>query len=465
MKGPPQAPAIILPNRVAVVQAERFADQVYLQFVVPTANSDGSQPADLERIEIYALTTSPDDPSIPVPLEDWIDAATLVATVPVIDRALPEIAEEETVDRDDARHPDRARDTDATRPRRVEAHVQGETVTLIEELTAASYVPVMFEDEEERDDEEDIEAEPMAGPLVSPPLPAMPRRTYLVQGVSTRGRESAASERVEVSLAAPEPRPDPPTVRYDESGISVEWTRVRGARVPIQEPTSDLVLPSFPTMLVPEPTTYLVYTVESRLSDSLALPVALNPLQSAPVQVAETVVRASEASVSGTDAMGDAGGPGSPIRPSMPRTTTVVATAYTQLGVPYGAERCYVVRTRTLVGELPVVGLASPPTCIVPVDSFPPEPPSGLIAVAGEAVISLVWDPSADADLAGYVVLRRTTSSDTLQPLTDEPIEGTAYRDDSATPNERYVYAVQAVDNAVPANVSLASSEVAERAR
>jgi hypothetical protein len=480
MRGPPQAPIIVLPNRVAAVEAERFADQVYIRFVIPTANSDRSEPADLERIDVYALTTNPDDdPLTPVPLEDWIEAATWVATVPVLERALPD-AVGAAGEGEEPRAPDGSRDADNEGPRRLAPHVQGQTVTFIEELTAESFVAFVFEEEEERDEEDVEEAEP-AGPLVSPPLLAVARRTYLVQGVSSRGRESAESERVAVSLAMPAPRPDPPTVRYDESGISVDWTHVPGARLPIQASTTDLVLPSFPIMPVPEPTTYLVYTVAARLSESVTLPVALNPRPTTTVELAET--GGTESEVSGAGANGasrDGNGAGQsspvasgtgatrvrgPIRTSIPRTTTVVATSHTQRGVPYGVERCYVVRTRTMVGELPVIGQASPPTCIVPVDSFPPEPPGGLIAVAGEAAISLVWDPGSDEDLAGYLVLRRTTSDDTLQLLTDEPIDRTAYRDDSVVPNERYVYAVQAVDDAVPANVSPASSEVTERAR
>lgn len=473
------APVVISPAPVASVEAVRLGNRVYVRFAVPVANTDQSRPADLDRIDVYALTTDPDrDPSLPPPLEDWLDAATLVATFTVLEEVPPRGDEDAAEERRGEEESPRLDDDDARGAHVLEARVQGETVTLVEALTPESMTPFVFEDDFNDDDDEALDDQDvMAGPLVSPPLPSQPRRTYLVQGVSSRGREGAPSQRVAVSLAPPAPRPAPPRLSYTQAGISVEWEPVPGARLPIQRPTPPEWLASFPAVPVPEPTTYLLYTADARLAGTPVLPQPLNP-PPAPVPVAAfpppSAALGPTAGALGPTAVGAGGAANGlaagaplvgPAALSTPPAPTIIATSFVHPGVPYGVERCYVVRTRTLVDELPVIGLASPPTCVVPVDSFPPSPPLGLIAVAGEAAISLVWDPGTENDLAGYNVLRRTTSDDTLQPLTTVPIEGTAYRDSSVVPGERYVYAVQAVDNAVPSNVSAASIEVIEQAR
>jgi fibronectin type 3 domain-containing protein len=50
-------------------------------------------------------------------------------------------------------------------------------------------------------------------------------------------------------------------------------------------------------------------------------------------------------------------------------------------------------------------------------------------------------------------------------PVTAAPITETTYRDTTAVPGVRYVYAVVAVDNATPPNRSAPSNRVEESAR
>jgi len=77
----------------------------------------------------------------------------------------------------------------------------------------------------------------------------------------------------------------------------------------------------------------------------------------------------------------------------------------------------------------------------------------------------LIWDANTEPDLAGYIVLRGEAPGDTLQAITKEPVTSTRYRDESVRPGTRYVYAVVAVDRAVPQNVSAPSDRVEETAR
>lgn len=55
-KGPPLAPLRLVPAALQDFTARRAAGTVRLAFTPPAANTDGSTPVDLGRIEIYALT-------------------------------------------------------------------------------------------------------------------------------------------------------------------------------------------------------------------------------------------------------------------------------------------------------------------------------------------------------------------------------------------------------------------------
>jgi hypothetical protein len=88
-----------------------------------------------------------------------------------------------------------------------------------------------------------------------------------------------------------------------------------------------------------------------------------------------------------------------------------------------------------------------------------------LNAVGSEGAVSLSWEPNEEEDLVGYLVLRGVAPGETLLPLTAEPVRESTYRDNTALPGVRYVYTVQAVDDAVPPNISLASETFDATAR
>jgi len=117
-------------------------------------------------------------------------------------------------------------------------------------------------------------------------------------------------------------------------------------------------------------------------------------------------------------------------------------------------------------GPAIVESALSAPTCVTVEDTFPPAAPKGLAAVASVGAISLIWDANAEADLAGYIVLRAPADGGgALAPLTKAPIRETTYRDASVKRGVRYVYAIVAVDNAKPPNRSPESAHVEETAR
>jgi hypothetical protein len=150
-----------------------------------------------------------------------------------------------------------------------------------------------------------------------------------------------------------------------------------------------------------------------------------------------------------------------------PARLTPEAIAATELAVPvqFGAEQCFVVRTVEIVGAVTLIGEATPPACVTPVDRFAPVPPSDLRGFPAEVGIELSWTASTTADTAAYVVLRGEGTNDTLQRLTATPITATQYRDQAVRSGVTYTYAVIAIDRATPPNESRPSNRETVTAR
>jgi hypothetical protein len=131
--------------------------------------------------------------------------------------------------------------------------------------------------------------------------------------------------------------------------------------------------------------------------------------------------------------------------------------------VEFGRARCYTVRS---VRGAAAIGEPAPPVCFTPIDIFPPEPPAQPAAVSAQGAISLIWDPSPELDLGGYLVFRRDVGGAALLQLTPTPITEARYRDSTVTAGRRYIYTVVAVDSQLPLpNMSAESLPIEETAR
>jgi predicted small lipoprotein YifL len=93
-------------------------------------------------------------------------------------------------------------------------------------------------------------------------------------------------------------------------------------------------------------------------------------------------------------------------------------------------------------------------------DTFAPDPPLGLMAVAGREFISLSWESSQERDLEGYRVWRKEEGEEDFTLLTPQPIQETTYSDTAVEKNRRYYYAITALDTA--GNESPRSENVSE---
>ena len=174
-KGPPLPPLVRLPAQPADVAAVRRGAAVDLTFRVPKANVDGSTPASLERIDVYAWT-------VPAPVDS---AEVLRRGVRVGSVAVNRPPD-----------PDKAEETPAktATPTGVD---QDAVATISETLPAGA--------------------------------DAMSYRTYVAVGVSTRGRRGNLSARVAVPLTALPPAPTGATLTYTEKAITVSWARAVAA--------------------------------------------------------------------------------------------------------------------------------------------------------------------------------------------------------------------------------------------
>jgi hypothetical protein len=254
-----------------------------------------------------------------------------------------------------------------------------------------------------------------AAALLASSSPTHPVRVYIVRGVTRKGRPGQPSPRVVVPLVDPPPAPGGGSVAFSESAVTVTWIP------PVADPGA-------------------------------AAPLKFNVYPAAAPKAAASPAPAQPATQ-----------PAAPV----PLNPEPIAEARLEHpGAQPGVEQCFVVRTVKKVEDATLESEPSKPLCVTPKDIFPPAAPKGLAIVAMDGgVMNLIWDANTEPDLAGYVVLRGEAPGDTLQPLTPQPIGETRYTDATVKPGVRYVYAIVAVDRAVPPNRSAPSGRVEETAR
>jgi predicted small lipoprotein YifL len=421
-KGPPLPPLVKLPAAPADLAAARRGDIVDLSFTVPGVNTDGTRPANVASAEVYAITTPATVP--PATDADLLKFGTKVGTVAVKAPRDPNL----TADEDDP-----SDEVDAPEGPGLD---QGAIARVKEPLTLEMLTPAAIPPDKHA-------PPPIAprtdGPLLGPP-PTVPVRTYAAFGTSARGKKGPLSRRVTVPLVPPPPPPTAPTIAYTETAVTVTWggadaapraadaettaasegrlpSRAIGARVvtdawiPVTAPP---ILPARLTLLTRPPIAYNIYDV--------TIPGASVRLNPKPLE----------------------------------------APHYADNRIVWGEKRCYVVVAAETIGGAAVESEAAPAACETLVDTFPPAAPNDLKAISSEGAINLIWEPNAEKDLAGYIVLRGVEPAETLQPITSAPIVEPSFRD-AVQPGIAYAYAVRAVDKA--GNSSPLSPRVVETAR
>jgi hypothetical protein len=239
--GPPLPPLVKVPAPPADLLAERRGADVDLRFILPSANTDGSRPANLDRVDVYAITAA-----VTMTDEAIVKHGTRVATIDVKAPRDPDrtVGPEES----DA-------DVDAPQGSGLD---QGALARIIEPLNAGALAVVNPPREDDRKNRRAAQENGDA-PLLGPSVTAL-SRTYIAVGISTRGRKGPASKRVAVPLVPAPPAPGRPAVSYTETAVTVTWMPVK-ARGMVQEPDAADVLPSTPVGAALPAVAYHVYDV------------------------------------------------------------------------------------------------------------------------------------------------------------------------------------------------------------
>jgi predicted small lipoprotein YifL len=458
-KGPPLAPLRLVPAPATELGARRSGDDVQLRFVLPTANANGPEAIDLARVEIYAMTVGAG--AVAPPNRDLLTAERVVGTVAV----RPPPVEGESPEADAAQD---------KRP------APGEPVVFVDQLTPEKMTPVVVAlppapasakpEPAAAAQKAEAGADPAAG-AATPPPGQKPDAAKPDAAKPEAAKPEATKPGAPVAPDAAKPDAAKPDAAKPDAAKPDAATPQAGT----QKPEAPAAAPPAPAG-VPYPTR--IYAVRglsrggrpgpasTRVVVPLLAPVA------APTAVTAQLPTAQAVLVDWTPPAAEPGLPplafniyrrdatGAPLNPA-----PVPEAKFEIGGVEYGKEQCFVVRTVQVFESVSVESAPSAPACLTPLDKFPPAPPQGLRAVAEDGAVSLVWEQSAEPDLAGYLVLRGEAPGDTLQPLTPQPVSDASFRDTTAKPGVRYVYAVIAVDNATPSNESSQSAREEVTAR
>jgi len=497
-KGPPLAPIVYLPRPVADLAAKRVENDVVVRFTVPTLNTDGSGPADLRRIEVYAHTG-------PLPATtDFLKYGTLVSSIDIEEPAESNPASEEEAAAD-PRGPAEESVADLA-----VAKQGAKTVAKTgPRLTAQGWLISVREPLTEKHKE--LGPMPPTRPVPAPPpnpnaptvetletpqtvnfeLP--PMRFYTVVGVSrSRGRRGPYAGPLRVPLAEPLTPPEQVDVAYTESAISLTWPRQPedAEAPPVPDPPAPAAaVPSVvavPMSQETEGTVELYADLETEGTQDVAPPAPAPTPASAKAAAAARAAAAAakgaaapaprfgynvyDASVPDAPASSDvpaaSDGPPAALAPVVPLNAALLtAPTFSDPRVEFGVERCYFIRRVELASGVPIESAPSRPICVTPADRFAPAPPKNVQAISGGAGVSLLWEANTEPDLAGYLVLRGEAPDDKLSPLTPAPIADTSFSDTTVRRGRTYVYEVVAVDKQPQPNQSAPSNRVEETIR
>lgn len=128
----------------------------------------------------------------------------------------------------------------------------------------------------------------------------------------------------------------------------------------------------------------------------------------------------------------------------MTRIGTSDKPEFTDTMAEYGKTYEYAVQAASKAGTQEAESDLTPAVSITPVDTFAPETPGGLTALAGADSIELAWDPRTEPDLRGYRVHRAL--GDAEFAAIGDILETPAYSDRQIESGKRYRYAVTAID-------------------
>lgn len=130
-----------------------------------------------------------------------------------------------------------------------------------------------------------------------------------------------------------------------------------------------------------------------------------------------------------------------------PLATLTTEREYLDRGAPLGSRLIYTVTTVAAREPVSVESAIEAEIEVDHRDRYPPPGPRGLVALAEEGRVRLIWDPVTAPDLAGYLVYRRDPGSEEFVKIAG-PLDKTEFEETGLVAGESYVYRVSAVDRA-----------------
>lgn len=206
-KGPPLAPLIIVPVSVSDVNVSRFGDRVTIRFTPPTKNTDNSTPADVERVDVFALSAAnaADAPEAGVVAREGTRLEAIPIARPAADKG------------------QEARQEPADGPRTFVETLTQQSLQLWtpkRPATAAAPAPV----EAEAGKPSGTPDAPASGQV----KPSVPVRLYALVPVSSRGRRGTPTLAT-VPIVPPPPPVSRPLITYTDQAMRVTWVVEGGA--------------------------------------------------------------------------------------------------------------------------------------------------------------------------------------------------------------------------------------------
>lgn len=185
-----------------VIQADRRGSTIEVALSVPNANVDGSRPANLTRIDIYAVN----GPATNLTDDEFVARGTRVASLAVKSPRSPN----DTVEPDES--------AENLEPTVGEGLDQGASSEIEETITASLFESTPSRNGRRGGDSGTRMAVPLVGPAAITQV-----RTYVGVGVDRNGHVGRFSKRVSVPLQLPPPPPPPIEITYDEKKIVIAW--------------------------------------------------------------------------------------------------------------------------------------------------------------------------------------------------------------------------------------------------
>ncbi len=140
-------------------------------------------------------------------------------------------------------------------------------------------------------------------------------------------------------------------------------------------------------------------------------------------------------------------------------TTPMIAlqagqTNFIDQNLTNGQQYFYAVQAVASTSSKPSAQDLSESVSVTPLDTVPPNAPTGLVGVYLGKAVNLHWNQTQTADFAGFNIYRSEQKDGGFERLNNAPVLNATYEDATAQEKKRYYYRVTTIDDETPPNES-----------